>query len=81
MGNTAWVCLALSADEAGPTTFGFGADWWYEAYLDGELTFDTLSHGGSGKVAVAAQDPRLCRHRFASAVGGGDLRIRPNRVV
>ncbi|MEI6500606.1 MAG: glycoside hydrolase family 16 protein, partial [Armatimonadota bacterium] len=51
VGNTAWVYLAFTADTAGPTTFGFGADWWHEAYLDGKLISDTLSHGDSGNVA------------------------------
>lgn len=51
VGNTAWVYLTFTADAAGPTTFGFGADWWYEAYLDGKLISDTLSHGDQGNVA------------------------------
>ena len=51
VGNTAWVYLAFAADAPGPTTFGFGADWWYEAYLDGKLVSDTLSHGDKGNVA------------------------------
>lgn len=51
VGNTAWVYLAFTADAPGPTTFGFGADWWYEAYLDGKLISDTLSHGDQGNVS------------------------------
>jgi beta-glucanase (GH16 family) len=51
VGGTAWVYLTFTADAAGPTTFGFGADWWYEAYLDGKRISDTLSHGDEGNVA------------------------------
>lgn len=43
VGSTAWVYVAFTADKAGPTTFGFGADWWYEAYLDGTRVSETLS--------------------------------------
>lgn len=51
VGNTAWVYLAFTAKAAGPTTFGFGADWWYEAYLDGRLISETLSRGDQGNEA------------------------------
>ncbi|MBN2130200.1 MAG: glycoside hydrolase family 16 protein, partial [Sedimentisphaerales bacterium] len=51
VGNTAWVYLAFTADKPGPTTFGFGADWWYEAYLDGKLISETLSRGDQGNEA------------------------------
>lgn len=50
-GNTAWVYLAFTADAAGPTTFGFGADWWYAAYLDGKPISETLSRGDQGNEA------------------------------
>lgn len=51
VGGTAWVYLSFTAEAAGPATFGFGADWWHEAYLDGKLISDTLSHGDQGNVA------------------------------
>jgi beta-glucanase (GH16 family) len=51
VGNTAWVYLAFTAAAAGPATFGFGADWWYEAYLDGTLISETLSRGDQGNEA------------------------------
>ena len=51
VGNTAWVYLAFSVDTAGPNTLGFGADWWYEAYLDGVLVSETLSRGSEGNEA------------------------------
>jgi len=51
VGNTAWVYLAFTAETSGPATFGFGADWWYEAYLDGTLISETLSRGDQGNEA------------------------------
>ncbi|MEN6548307.1 MAG: family 16 glycosylhydrolase [Armatimonadia bacterium] len=50
VGNTAWVYLTFAADKAGPATFGFGADWWYEAYLDGKLISETLSRDQGNEV-------------------------------
>ncbi|MFZ2654973.1 MAG: family 16 glycosylhydrolase [Victivallales bacterium] len=47
-GGTAWVYLPFEAETPAPTTFGFGADWWYEAYLDGALISETLSGKGNG---------------------------------
>jgi len=49
IGKTAFVYIPFTAAEAGPVTFGFGADWWYAAYLDGELLSETLS-GSDGNV-------------------------------
>ncbi len=43
VGKTAFVYIPFTAAEAGPVTFGFGADWWYEAYLDGRVISETLS--------------------------------------
>jgi hypothetical protein len=48
VGNTTWVYLAFKTDKSGLSTFGFGADWWYEAYLDGALISETLSHESQG---------------------------------
>ncbi|MCE5219337.1 glycoside hydrolase family 16 protein, partial [bacterium] len=63
VGNTAWVYLAFTAKAASPTTFGFGADWWYEAYLDGKLISETLSRGDRGN---EAWPPSI--HDFAATV-------------
>lgn len=51
VGGTAWVYLPFTAATAGPTTFGFGADWWYEAYLDGQRISETLSRESLGNEA------------------------------
>ncbi len=87
VGNTAWVYLAFTADTAGPTTFGFGADWWYEAYLDGKLISDTLSHGDQGNVAwppsirdftatvAIAQGPHVLAVRILRGTGSAMLAV------
>jgi hypothetical protein len=41
--KSAFVYIPFAAGESGPATFGFGADFWYEAYLDGTLISETLS--------------------------------------
>lgn len=51
VGNTAWVYLPFTAQQGGPTTFGFGADWWYEAYLDGKVISETVSRQDEGNEA------------------------------
>jgi hypothetical protein len=51
VGSTAWVYLAFAPATTGPASFGFGADWWYEAYLDGTLISETLSRGDQGNEA------------------------------
>ena len=49
IGKTVFVYIPFTAAETGPVTFGFGADWWYEAYLDGKVISETLSRtGGNG---------------------------------
>ena len=50
VGGTAWIYLAFAAERAEAVTFGFGADWWYEAYLDGTRISETLSRD-DGNVA------------------------------
>lgn len=49
-GEVAFVYLPFSAPEAGRVTFGFGADWEYEAYLDGVMISETLSRGGNAGI-------------------------------
>ncbi|MCK5801181.1 MAG: family 16 glycosylhydrolase [Lentisphaeria bacterium] len=43
VGKTAFVYIPFTVEKTGPVTFGFGADWWYEAYLDGASISETLS--------------------------------------
>ena len=43
VGRAAFVYIPFELPEGGETTFGFGADWWYAAYLDGQLISETIS--------------------------------------
>jgi len=45
--TVAFVYFPFTANESGLATFGFGGDWWYEAYLDGHRISETLSSGGN----------------------------------
>ena len=46
-GKTAFVYIPFTAKETGPVTFGFGADWWYQAFLDGKPLSDTVENGNA----------------------------------
>jgi alpha-galactosidase len=54
--ETAFVYIPFTAAASGPATFGFGADWWYEAYLDGVRISETLYTGGNGKNPLTGSD-------------------------
>ena len=47
VGRTAYVFVPFTAAAAGRTTLGFGADWWFEAFLDGQRIADTLDSGNA----------------------------------
>ncbi|MBM4142458.1 MAG: alpha-galactosidase [Lentisphaerae bacterium] len=49
-GEVAFVYLPFNAPESGRAVFGVGADWWYEAYLDGVVISETFSNGILGNV-------------------------------
>jgi hypothetical protein len=51
-----WLRIPFTADTAGPASFGFGADWWYEAWLDGVMISETLSSGGNRKTPIDIQN-------------------------
>jgi len=42
-----YVYIPFTGDKAGEQTFGFGADWWYQAWLDGNPFNDTLATGNA----------------------------------
>jgi beta-galactosidase/beta-glucuronidase len=44
--TAAWVHLTVTAPKAGAYVLGFGADWWFEAFLDGKPVLDNLGTGG-----------------------------------
>jgi alpha-galactosidase len=54
--TVALVYIPFTANETGLATFGFGADWWYEAYLDGDQISETLSSGGNKIIPAAVTD-------------------------
>jgi len=41
----AYVFIPISLSEDKSLVFGFGADWWFEAFLDGEHLCDTMING------------------------------------
>ena len=47
-GRTAYVFMPLRAPETAEYALGFGADWWFQAWLDGKPVSDTLATGNSG---------------------------------
>lgn len=55
--TTAWVHLTVTAPAAGPYVLGFGADWWFEAFLDGKPLIDNLGSGGGHAVAKGGGFP------------------------
>lgn len=45
----AWVYLDIEAPVDGDYVVGCGADWWLEAFVDGERVISTLDSGNGGK--------------------------------
>ena len=43
--TNAYVYIRFVAPASGRYTFGFGADWWHKAWIDGEPVSDTLATG------------------------------------
>lgn len=56
--NTAWVFLELQSDEAQTVTLGLGADWWLQAWLNGERFLDTTAEGNVAWPPHIANFPR-----------------------
>jgi len=48
----ALVYVPFTCEKAGPATFGFGMDWWYEAWLDGKPISETVQSGGNAKSPI-----------------------------
>lgn len=47
-GRCAYVFIAFTAPRPGEYRIGVGADWWFEAYVDGRSVMQTLASGNSG---------------------------------
>ena len=43
--QTAYAYLEIEAPEAGEATLGLGADWWMQAWVNGDLLLDTTRQG------------------------------------
>lgn len=46
-GKTAYIYIPFEAKKAGRALLGVGADWWFEAFVDGEKVADTLACGNA----------------------------------
>ncbi|MBU4367097.1 MAG: hypothetical protein L6437_10245 [Kiritimatiellae bacterium] len=44
----AYIYIPFTVEQDGPQSFGFGADWWFQSWIDGESLCDTLSSGNGG---------------------------------
>ena len=53
--KTAYVYIPITAPRAGEYTIGLGADWWFEAWVDGKKLGDTLG-SGNGMFPVSSSD-------------------------
>jgi hypothetical protein len=51
----AFLYIPFTVEQDGPQLFGFGADWWFQAWLDGNALCDTLALG-NGEVGVSPTD-------------------------
>jgi hypothetical protein len=83
-GKTAFVYAALETDQDGQAVIGIGADWWFEAWVDGKQIGNTLL-AGNGCQPVSSADhvfrvqlskgTHLLAVRFISGRAGSVLSI------
>ena len=71
-GKTAYVFIPFRLDAPQELTLGLGADWWFQAWLDGEALMDTLEHGNGAWPPSAADHAKTVR----VAEGGHVLTVR-----
>ncbi len=55
--SAAWVYLTVTAPAAGSYVLGFGADWWFESFLDGKPLSENLGSGGGHTTAKGGGFP------------------------
>jgi alpha-galactosidase len=48
-GRSAFVCIPFTATRDDSFTFGLGADWWIEAWIDGRPLGSTMKSGNNGR--------------------------------
>ena len=63
MNRTGYVYIPFRIEKAGEYTFGFGADWWYQAWIDGKPLSDTLDAGNG---SPAGSLDHLAKARLAA---------------
>ena len=83
-GKTAYVFIAFHLDAAQELTLGLGADWWFQAWLDGEPLMDTLEQGNGAwppsagdhvKTVSATEGPHVLAVRHVSGSGSSVLAV------
>jgi hypothetical protein len=65
-GKTAWVFIPFAVEQAGKVAFGIGANWWFEALVDGRPLLDTLCVTGNGSALPS------CGHRQETELAAGE---------
>ncbi len=70
--TTAWVHVPITAPVAGRYVLGLGADWWFDAYLDGAPIYNTIGQG-NGINPVSIRDHRV---EVGLTAGEHDLMVR-----
>lgn len=80
----AYIFIPFAVERDGAQAFGFGADWWFQAWLDGEPLCDTLAAGnGPGGATmtdhVVTAELKAGRHllavRFISGAASSRISI------
>jgi len=83
-GKSALVYIPFQTDRAQKFSFGVGADWWVDAYLDGDHLFDTLADGNQSspplpgdhvKTVELPAGEHLMAIRFISGSSGSVLAV------
>ena len=83
-GRTAFVFIPFDLDAGQNVTFGIGADWWFESWVDGEPLMDTLEHGNVDwppapddyvKTVHLGPGPHVLAIRFLSGSGSSVLAV------
>lgn len=81
-GKTAYVFIPFETDRKLQLQFGFGADWWFAAFLDGAPFLDSLDGGNQSspvratdftKITELEKGRHLLAIRFISGSGGSGL--------
>ena len=82
LGRSALVYIPFTSDCHQTVMFGFGADWWLDAYLDGERVVDTLAEGNLYcppsvadhlKIVALEKGRHLLAIRFTSGIASAVL--------